>query len=109
MRPESGGLKIPNFQVTPLIITLSPFFSFFSSYRPDGLHSKVLKELADVVPEPLNEIFEKSWITGKLPEDWKRADVVPVFKKGGKVDPENYRPISLTSILGKILEKIIKE
>ena len=40
--------------------------------------------MADVILEPLNEIFERSWSTGKLPEDWKRADVVPVFKKGGK-------------------------
>ncbi|XP_059571254.1 uncharacterized protein LOC132244194 isoform X1 [Alligator mississippiensis] len=44
-----------------------------------------------------------------MPEDWKKANVVPIFKKGRKVDLANYRPISLTSILGKVLEKIIKE
>ena len=44
-----------------------------------------------------------------MPEDWKKANVVPIFKKGRRVDPANYRPISLTSILGKILEKFIKE
>ncbi|XP_070610299.1 uncharacterized protein, partial [Erythrolamprus reginae] len=76
---------------------------------PDGLHPKVLKELADTIAEPLLLIYQISWITGDLPEDWKRADVVPIHKKGKKTDPGNYRPISLTSIPGKILEKIIKK
>ncbi|XP_058028993.1 uncharacterized protein LOC131193128 [Ahaetulla prasina] len=56
----------------------------FKSPGPDGLHPKVLKELADVISEPLNYIFQRSWSTGELPEDWKRADVVPIFKKGKK-------------------------
>ena len=42
-----------------------------------------------------------------VPEDWKRANVVPIFKKGKKEDPGNYRPVSLTSILGKLFERII--
>ena len=41
------------------------------------------------------------------PEDWKRANVVPIFKKGRKEDPGNYRPVSLTSILGKLFERVI--
>ena len=45
--------------------------------------------------------------TGILPEDWTKANIVPVFKKGIKSDPANYRPISLTSIVLKILEKIV--
>ena len=46
---------------------------------------------------------------GEVPEDWRRAKVVPIFKKGKKEEPGNYRPVSLTSIPGKILEKIIKQ
>ncbi|XP_070619981.1 polyadenylate-binding protein 4 isoform X1 [Erythrolamprus reginae] len=81
----------------------------YKSPGPDGLHPKVLKELADTIAEPLLLIYQISWITGDLPEDWKRADVVPIHKKGKKTDPGNYRPISLTSIPGKILEKITQK
>uniref|UniRef100_A0A803SMX6 Reverse transcriptase domain-containing protein n=1 Tax=Anolis carolinensis TaxID=28377 RepID=A0A803SMX6_ANOCA len=68
-----------------------------------------LEELAEVISEPLAIIFESSWRTGQVPADWRRANVVPIFKEGKKNDPNNYRPVSLTSIPGKILEKIIKE
>uniref|UniRef100_A0A670JXF3 Reverse transcriptase domain-containing protein n=1 Tax=Podarcis muralis TaxID=64176 RepID=A0A670JXF3_PODMU len=73
------------------------------------LHPRVLKELADVISEPLAVIFENSWRTGEVPADWRRANVVPIFKKGEREDPNNYRPVSLTSIPGKILEQIIKQ
>ena len=81
----------------------------FKSAGPDNLHPRVLKELASVIAQPLARIFENSWRSGVVPEDWKKANVVPIFKKGRRVDLANYRPISLTSILGKILEKFIKE
>uniref|UniRef100_A0A8D0DX11 Reverse transcriptase domain-containing protein n=1 Tax=Salvator merianae TaxID=96440 RepID=A0A8D0DX11_SALMN len=81
----------------------------FKSPGPDELHPRVLKELADIIAEPLSVIFENSWITGEVPEDWRRANVVPIFKKGKKADPGNYRPVSLTSIPGKIFEQIIKQ
>ena len=54
-------------------------------------------------------MFENSWCSGVVPKDWKKANVAPIFKNGRKVDPANYWPISLTSILGKLLEKFIKE
>ncbi|XP_059587158.1 cyclic GMP-AMP synthase isoform X1 [Alligator mississippiensis] len=79
------------------------------SAGPDNLHPRVLKELVSIIAQPVAQIFENSWRSGVVPEDWKKANVVPIFKKGRKVDPANYRPISLTSILGKILEKFIKE
>lgn len=81
----------------------------FKSLGPDELHPRVLKELAETISEPLAIIFERSWRIGEVPADWRRANVVPIFKKGKKDDPNNYRPVSLTSIPGKILEKIIKE
>ncbi|CAM4679320.1 unnamed protein product [Lepidochelys kempii] len=76
---------------------------------PDALHPRVLKELIDVIAEPLAIIFENSCQLGKIPDDWKKAYVVPIFKKGKKEDPGNDRPVSLTSVPGKIMEQVLKE
>ena len=75
----------------------------------DGMHPWVLRELTDDIVEPLSIIFERSWKTGEVPEDWRKASITPIFKKGKKEDPGNYRPVSLTSILGKLTEQLIKQ
>jgi len=69
------------------------------SMGPNGMHPRVLRELADVIAEPLSITFERSLRTGEVPEDWGKAIVTPIFKTGKKEDPGNYRPVSLTSIL----------
>ena len=74
---------------------------------PDMISSRVLKELADELAEPLADIFQVSLEKGQVPTDWKHANVTPVFKKGQRYDCANYRPISLTCIASKVMEHII--
>uniref|UniRef100_A0A8C3PDM1 Reverse transcriptase domain-containing protein n=1 Tax=Chrysemys picta bellii TaxID=8478 RepID=A0A8C3PDM1_CHRPI len=76
---------------------------------PDDLHLRILKELAREIASPLAIILNESINSGVVPLDWRIANVVPIFKKGKKSDPGNYRPVSLTSVVCKVLEKILKE
>ncbi|KAK4817985.1 hypothetical protein QYF61_004098 [Mycteria americana] len=77
------------------------------SMGPDEIHPRVRKELADVLTKPLSIIYQQSWLTGEVLVDWRLANVAPIFKKGWKEHPGNYRPVSLTSVPGKLMEQII--
>lgn len=74
---------------------------------PDDIKPLVLKELRHEIAPIICLLFERSLATGELPTDWTKARVSPLFKKGDKADPANYRPISLTCILCKVMEHII--
>ena len=76
---------------------------------PDGMHPRVLKELAGEIANARVVIYQNSLDSGVVPTDWKTANVTPLFKKGGRQKAGNYRPVSLTSVVGKMLESIIKE
>ena len=79
------------------------------SSGPDQMHPKFLKETAKKIAEPLTKIFQKSIEPRKIPNTWKLANVTPIHKKGPKQQVTNYRPISLTSIICKSMEKFVKD
>lgn len=76
---------------------------------PDGLHPKVLKECANELGETFQEIYNKSLHEGTIPHQWKDAIVKPIYKKGSRHEVGNYRPVSLTSVVGKTMEWFIKQ
>ena len=75
----------------------------------DNIPNKLIKIAAEIISPSLTEIFARSISTGIFPSEWKTARVSPIFKKGKKNDPNNYRPISVIPAVAKIFEKVIFE
>ena len=107
--PRRTEALIRNLQITADVmmkelLSLGPN----KSVGPDQIHPRILIELANIISEPIAFLFNMTIERGTLPKDWKLAFVSPIHKKGSKSIPENYRPISLTAILCKMLEKFIR-
>ena len=79
-----------------------------SSAGPDGIPAILLKNISSAIAEPLALIWNSSLSQGIVPTFYKESCVCPVHKKGDKIAPENYRPISLTSHIVKIIERILR-
>ena len=79
------------------------------SAGPDGITTRLLKECSEHLVLPLKMIFIKSLETGDVPLAWREANVCPIYKKGAKTNPLNYRPVSLTSVVGKVFETLIRD
>ena len=75
----------------------------------DGIPPKLLKESVDQISTPLAKWFNLSLEEGIVPSEWKEANITPLFKKGSRKKPENYRPVSLTSVVCKLLETLIRD
>ena len=76
---------------------------------PDNVSPRLLARIAEQIAKPVHRIFKKSLEEGILPLEWKSAAVSPIHKSGNKNDPANYRPISLTSQLCKVLESLMSD
>ncbi|KHN88897.1 putative RNA-directed DNA polymerase from transposon X-element, partial [Toxocara canis] len=78
-----------------------------NSTSPDGIPYIFLNKTAETISAPLCHLFCRSLPTGSVPAFWKKAIIRPIHKKGSKMKPQNYRPISLTCALSKVMEKLI--
>ena len=101
--PEITNIRISEDGVEKLLKDLNPH----KAMGPDGLHPRILKQLASTIAPFLQIIFQMSLNTGKVPSDWKQANVSLIFKKGERYSAANYRPVSLTCICSKLLEHIV--
>ena len=72
---------------------------------PDAISAHMLKNTASAIAPSVTELFNLSIRTGQLPKDWKVCHVVPIPKRPGAKSPSNFRPISLLSVLSKVLER----
>ena len=66
-------------------------------------------EIRDEIAQPLTDLFRYNLDTGELPNEWKIANITPIYKKGKKADPNNYRPVSLTSAVCKMMERLVRD
>ena len=73
----------------------------------DNISAKLIRECADIISGPLCDLFNKSLKSGIFPDDWKCARVIPLFKQGDSSDLNNYRPISVISVVAKVFERIV--
>ena len=75
----------------------------------DGIPPKLLLEIVEQISIPLATVFNLSLEEGIVPLEWKEANIIPLFKNGSRNKSENYRPVSLTSVICKLLERLIKD
>ena len=102
-QPDISEITVTVNGVQKLMTDLSPF----KSPGPDKIPPFLLKELAEQLAPVFTILFQASLNQATVPDDWRRALISPIFKKGDPLQPANYRPVSLTSIPCKVLEHII--
>ena len=96
-------IDITEEEIRDIIVNLDPN----KASGPDQISNKMIKRVAGAISKPLHIIFNRSLSENIFPDIWKLGNLVPLFKKGDKSIPANYRPVSLLSNFGKILERIV--
>ena len=106
----SEGEKLGQLVVTPEVVA-SKINKIKENKSPgvDGISPKILKEIVEQISMPLAHVFNMSLQEGIVPLEWKEANIIPLFKKGSRNKSVNYRPVSLTSVICKLLETIIRD
>ena len=101
--PAVSDITITQEWIQKLLCHLNPH----KATGPDKVSPRLLKETAKQISPALTLVFQVSINQGKVPEEWKSANITQLFKKGDRSAPVNYRPVSLTSVCSKVMEHII--
>ena len=101
--PLLTGLTISTSEVVEILRNLDTN----KAAGPDEIPARILKKTAEKIAASLAEFCNKSLLLETLPEEWKLANVVPVYKKEKKEHVENYRPVSLLSVVSKVMERCV--
>jgi len=113
--PSLTRRVLANNVITSVDIREDIVFKLIRQLRPhksmgiDQVHPFVLKACAVAMTTPITKILRQSLKEGTVPQAWREANVTPIFKKGSRVDAANYRPVSLTSVPCKIMERVVRE
>ncbi|GAB0178810.1 mitochondrial enolase superfamily member 1 [Grus japonensis] len=107
LEDRDGGQNKPPMIQEEAVHNLLCHLETHKSMGPDGIHLTVLRELVEELAKPLSVTYQESWLTGEVPDNWRLANVTPIYKKGLKGGPGSYRPVSLTSVPGKVMEQFI--
>jgi hypothetical protein len=100
---ELSQIQISEYEVEQCLNNLDTS----KAYGPDGIPPRLLKECSKEISPSLCRLFNKSLATGCVPVEWKQANVLPIHKKNCVEPVTNYRPISLLSIVSKVLERCV--
>ena len=109
--PDKGTSPYP--AIPEINITLQGVTNLLSSCDPhkspgpDNLHAAFLKQVSVEIAPMLTHLFQQSLRDNSIPAVWKQAYVTPIYKKGNRSHPKNYRPVSLTSLICKTMEHIL--
>jgi hypothetical protein len=76
---------------------------------PDGLSPMTLSKVADILALPITILFRRFLDLGQVPQEWRSAQVTPIFKKGSRLQASNYCPVSLTCVLCKAMETLVRQ
>ena len=110
MEERQGGNILPELEITMHeVMEKLTKLNVDKSPGPDGMHPYVLHRLRKELVTPLTKFFQLSAASGTLPEQWKTAHVSVLHKKQSRKSPSNYRPVSLTSVVCKTMESIIRD
>jgi len=107
--------KICSYGCTPVIITEDDALKRLNklnvnkSEGPDLMHPRVIYEIRHEIAQPLAMLFNRLLESNQIPAIWKCANIAPIYKKGRKDEVNNYRPVSLTCILCKVMESIVRD
>jgi hypothetical protein len=103
LHPTMNNIHITNQGIVKLLKNVNPH----KTNGPDGVPARLLKEVAEEIAPAICLLYQASLDQGSVPSSWKKALIVPIFKKGNRSSPANYRPISLTAILCKLCEHVV--